>query len=55
MSAVKTIGIMDFMKNSRCENRAAGVLQTELEKGFWSAKNEEVYTIEEAWEEIDKI
>lgn len=27
----------------------------ELEKGVQSMKNGEVYTIEEAWEEIDKI
>lgn len=27
----------------------------ELEKGIWSLKNERTYTVEEAWEEIDKI
>lgn len=30
-------------------------LSQELEKGVQSMKNGEVYTIEEAWEEIDKI
>ena len=31
------------------------VLYRELEKGIQSMKNGEVYTIEQAWEEIDKI
>lgn len=31
------------------------VLYCELEKGIQSMNNGEVYTIDEAWEEIDKI
>ncbi len=30
-------------------------LYKELEKGMWSLENERTYTIEEAWEEIDKL
>lgn len=31
------------------------VLRQELEKGVQSMKNGEVFTLEETWEEIDKI
>lgn len=34
---------------------AANALRQELEKGIKSIKRGDVYTIEEAWEEIDKI
>ena len=34
---------------------AFDALYQELEKGVQSMKNGEVYTIEEAWKEIDKI
>lgn len=34
---------------------AIHILHDELAKGILSMKNGEVYTIEEAWEEIDKI
>ena len=37
------------------ENDAFDALYQELAKGVQSKKNGEVYTIEEAWEEIDKI
>ncbi len=37
------------------EQDAIHALYTELEKGVQSTKNGEVYTIEEAWEKIDKI
>ena len=37
------------------ENAAYCILQEELEKGIQSMKNEEIYTLEEAWEEINKI
>jgi hypothetical protein len=37
------------------EKDAFDALYQELVKGVQSMKNGEVYTIEEAWEEIDKI
>lgn len=37
------------------EKEAFDALYQELAKGVQSMKNGEVYTIEEAWEEIDKI
>lgn len=37
------------------EQDAFDALYQELAKGVQSMKNGEVYTIEEAWEEIDKI
>ena len=37
------------------EKDAFDALYQKLEKGVQSMKNGEVYTIEEAWEEIDKI
>lgn len=46
---------MDFTKMGHFENEATRSLRMELEKGFRSAKNGDVYTIEEAWEEIDQI
>ena len=30
-------------------------LYKEIEKGIWSLENEKVYTIEEAWEELEKL
>lgn len=37
------------------EQDAFNALYQELEKGVQSMKNGEVYTIEEAWNEIDRI
>ncbi len=37
------------------EKAAIGALHDELFKGIKSLKNDDVYTINEAWEEIDKI
>lgn len=37
------------------EKEALEVLQQELTKGVQSMKDGEVFTLEEAWEEIDKI
>lgn len=37
------------------EKDAFDALYQQLNKGIQSMKNGEVYTIEEAWEEIDKI
>jgi hypothetical protein len=48
----------DTMNHSNydyAEKDALHALYQELVKGVQSMKNGEVYTIEEAWEEIDKI
>lgn len=37
------------------ERDAIQALRVELEKGIQSMKQGDVYTLEEAWEEIDKI
>lgn len=41
--------------SDKTEKDAFDVLYHELAKGVQSIKNGEVYTIEEAWEEIDRI
>jgi len=52
----QTIIKNNVINNSSCsEQDAIHALYAELEKGVQSMKNGEVYTIEEAWEEIDKI
>ncbi len=51
----QTIMNRNIMENSYSEQDAVHALYAELEKGVQSIKNGEVYTIEEAWEEIDKI
>lgn len=45
----------NILENSFSEQDAIHALYTELEKGVQSMKKGEVYTIEEAWEEIDRI
>ncbi len=45
----------NIIDNSYSEQDAIHALYAELEKGVQSMKNGEVYTIEEAWEEVDKI
>ena len=47
------LAAVDTTENNRKD--AFDALYQELEKGVQSMKNGEVYTIEEAWEEIDKI
>lgn len=42
-------------KSSGTQRDAVEVLYQELNRGIQSMRNGEVYTIEEAWEEIDKI
>ena len=44
-----------IINNSYSEHDAIRALYEELEKGVQSIKNGKVYTIEEAWKEIDKI
>ena len=45
----------EFSKTEYSEKSAIDALYDELSKGIESMKKEEVYTIDEAWEEIDKI
>ena len=49
----------DTITNSKnysySERNAFDALYQELKKGVQSMRNGEVYTVEEAWEEIDKI
>lgn len=52
ISAAKTTGHMEA-KNS--EKLAMKSLYDELAKGIHNIEQGEVYTIEEAWKEIDKI
>lgn len=51
----QTIINNNLINNSYSEHDAFHALYAELEKGVESIKNGEVYTIEEAWKEIDKI
>ncbi len=51
----QTITNNTIINSSYSEQDAIQALYTELQKGIQSMKNGEVYTIEEAWEEIDKI
>ena len=55
MWAATAVERMDFTKIGHFGNESIRSLRMELEKGFRSAKNGDVYTIEEAWEEIDQI
>ena len=45
----------NLIETEYSEKAAIGALYDELAKGVQSMKNGEAYTIEEAWEEIDKI
>lgn len=51
----QTIINNNIIDNRYSEQNAIHALYAELEKGIQSIKNGEVYTIEEAWKEIDKI
>lgn len=53
--AVQPIRNTNLKDNKYSENDALHALYDELAKGIQSMKNSEVYTVEEAWEEIDKI
>ena len=52
---VQAIQNKDLTENEYSEKAAIGALYNELAQGIQSMKNGEVYTVEEAWEEIDKI
>ncbi len=45
----------DLAKPEYSEKSAIGASYDELSKGIESLKKGDVYTIDEAWEEIDKI
>ncbi len=45
----------EFMKKEYSEKSAIDALYSELSKGIESLKKGDVYTVDEAWEEIDKI
>ena len=45
----------DLIEAEYSEKAAIGALYDELVKGIQSMKNGDIYTVEEAWEEIDKI
>ncbi len=45
----------DIEKTEYSEKAAIGALYDELSKGIDSMRKGDVYTIDEAWEEIDKI
>ena len=51
----KTNAAITNSGNDSYIERNFDALYCELEKGIQSMKKGEVYTIEEAWEEIDKI
>ena len=52
---MQTIPNKNLIETEYSEKTAIGALYDELTKGIQSMKNVEVYTIEEAWEEIDTI
>ncbi len=45
----------EVIKTTYSEKSAIGALYDELSKGIESLKKGDVYSIDEAWEEIDKI
>ena len=54
-SAAQAIRNQEILKTEYSEEAAIGALYDELSKGIDSMKKGDVYTIDEAWEEIDKI
>ncbi|MCM1082640.1 MAG: hypothetical protein NC393_01085 [Clostridium sp.] len=54
-SVAQTISNNEILTTEYSENAAIGALYNELSKGIDSMKKGDVYTIDEAWEEIDKI
>lgn len=53
--AAQAIKNQEILKIEYSEKAAIGALYDELSKGIKSLKKGDVYTIDEAWEEIDKI
>ena len=54
-SAAQAIKNQETLKTEYSEKAAIGALYDELSKGIDSMIKGDVYTIDEAWEEIDKI
>lgn len=56
MKLPKTVsGSISLGRNDYHDNKAAQTLKNELAKGIYSMKKGEVYTLDEAWKEIDLI
>lgn len=53
--AAQVIRNQEILKCEYSEKAAIGALYDELSKGIESLKKGDVYTLDEAWEEIDKI
>lgn len=53
--ATQVIRNNEVITTDYSEKSAIGALYDELSKGIDSLKKGDVYTIDEAWEEIDKI
>ena len=53
--ATQVIRNNEVIKTDYSEKSAIGALYDELSKGIEGLKKGDVYTIDEAWEEIDKI
>ena len=53
--AVMDIAVVNNTNYGYTEQDAFNTLYEKLAKGVQGMKNDKVYTIEEAWEEIDKI
>ena len=53
--AAQAVRNKEVPKTEYSEKSAIGALYDELSKGINSMKKGDVYTIDEAWEEIDKI
>lgn len=53
--AAQAIRNQEVLKTEYSEKAAIGALYDELSTGIDSMKKCDVYTIDEAWEEIDKI
>lgn len=54
-SVTQIVRISDPIKTECCEKAVIDVLYNELSKGIESLKKGDVYTVDEAWEEINKI
>ncbi len=53
--AIQAINNKKVLQTEYSEKTAIGALYDELSKGIESLKKGDIYTIDEAWEEIDKI
>lgn len=53
--AAQAIKNQEVLNTEYSEKAAIGALYEQLSKGINSMKKGDVYTIDEAWEEVDKI